>query len=201
MAQALKDHFNIDWDSISEPDLQGLIEQHHLQIPGVYSRQKALFTLFDHLVTPKLIQPIWIIDYPREVSPLARQHRERSDELVERFEGYIGGKEMFDGWSEIVDPQEQRRRFESEQRNLQAGDVEAQPLDEEFIEALSYGCPPLGGIGIGIDRLVMLLTNVWSIREVIAFPLMRPRGGEADGNEKNDRDNNNDSDVDETNDD
>jgi len=196
MAQALKDHFNIDWDSISEPDLQGLIEQHHLQIPGVYSRQKALFTLFDHLVTPKLIQPIWIIDYPREVSPLARQHRERSDELVERFEGYIGGKEMFDGWSEIVDPQEQRRRFESEQRNLQAGDVEAQPLDEEFIEALSYGCPPLGGIGIGIDRLVMLLTNVWSIREVIAFPLMRPRGGEAEGNEKNDRDDNNNSDVD-----
>lgn len=174
IAEALKQYENIDWDTITDDEIATILKQHKFEVAGVYTRNKALFAIFDHLVTGKLMQPTWIVDYPREISPLARQHRSKEG-LVERFEGYIGGKEVFDGWSEIVSPQEQRRRFENEQKNMQAGDDEAQPLDEEFLDALSYGCPPLGGIGFGVDRLVMFLTNTWSIREVIAFPLMRPR--------------------------
>lgn len=170
--EALSEYAGIDWESITDEEIKAVLSRHKFTVPGVYSRAKALFAIYDHLVTPKLIQPTWVIDYPVEVSPLSKTHRSRPGR-VERFEGYVGGKEIFDGWSEIVSAHEQRERFETEQKNLKAGDEEAQPLDEEFLEALSYGCPPLGGIGIGIDRLVMFLTNTWSIREVIAFPLMR----------------------------
>ncbi len=173
--EALKKYLKIDWDKISDAEVKNLIKTNQLKVPGVYTKNKALFIIFDHLVTDKLIEPTWVIDYPTDVSPLSKTHRSRSGR-TERFEGYIGGKEICDGWSEIVSPIEQRERFENEQKNLKAGDEEAQPLDEEFLEALSYGCPPLGGIGIGIDRLVMFLTNTWSIKEVIPFPLMRPRG-------------------------
>ena len=171
--QALQEYAQIDWVTITDQEIKSILTQHKFKIAGVYSRSKALFAIFDHLVAPKLIQPTWVIDYPVEVSPLSKTHRSKKGR-VERFEGYIGGKEICDGWSEIVSEKEQRERFENEQKNLKAGDDEAQPLDEEFLEALSYGCPPLGGIGIGIDRLVMFLTNTWSIREVIAFPLLRP---------------------------
>lgn len=170
--EALREYADIDWDTITDAKIQDILKQNKFQVAGLYTRAKALFAIYDHLVTPQLIQPTWVIDYPVEVSPLAKSHRTKEGR-VERFECYIGGKEMFDGWSEIVSAQEQRKRFETEQKNMQAGDAEAQPLDEEFLTALSYGCPPLGGIGIGIDRLVMFLTNTWSIREVIAFPLLR----------------------------
>jgi len=173
LTEALKEYASLDWDTITDQEIKAILDKNKFKIGGVYSRNKALFAIFDHLVTPKLIQPTWVIDYPVEISPLSKAHRSKAG-LVERFEGYIGGKEICDGWSEIVSPKEQRDRFENEQKNMKAGDDEAQPLDEEFLEALSYGCPPLGGIGIGIDRLVMFLTNTWSIREVIAFPLMRP---------------------------
>jgi len=171
--QALKEYENIEWDEISDDETKKLLEKHKIQVGGVYTKNKALFALFDHLVSPKLIDPTWVTDYPQDVSPLAKSHRSKPGR-VERFEGYIGGKEICDGWSEIVSPLEQRERFETEQQNLRAGDAEAQPLDEDFLDALSYGCPPLGGIGIGIDRLTMFMTNTWSIREVIAFPLLRP---------------------------
>lgn len=171
--ELVKEYLGIEWDKISEGDIKELLKKHKFKVPGVFTKNKALFTLYDHLVTPHLIEPTWVIDYPVEVSPLSKTHREKKGR-VERFEGYVGGKELCDGWSEIVSPVEQRERFENEQKNMKAGDDEAQPLDEEFLEALSYGCPPLGGIGIGIDRLVMFITNTWAIREVIAFPLMRP---------------------------
>jgi lysyl-tRNA synthetase class 2 len=171
--QAVKEHLNLDWETVTDGDIETLLKKNSLTVPGVYTRNKALFTLFDHLVTPKLIDPTWVTDYPQEVSPLSKQHRSKTGR-AERFEGYIGGKEICDGWSEIVSPLEQRERFETEQQNLRAGDAEAQPLDEDFLDALSYGCPPLGGIGIGIDRLTMFMTNTWSIREIIAFPLLRP---------------------------
>jgi len=171
--EALKEYANIDWDTISDKEIEELLKKNAITVRGEKNRNKALFALFDHLVTPQLTKPTWVIDYPREVSPLSKEHRNRPGR-VERFEGYVGGKEICDGWSEIVSGLEQRERFDMEQRNLRAGDDEAQPLDEDFIEALEYGCPPLGGIGIGIDRLVMLLTNTWAIREVIAFPTLRP---------------------------
>lgn len=173
MHQALLEFAQIDFDALSDEQVQALYQQHNIEKPGVYSRGKALFELFDKLVTHQLIAPTWIIDYPKEVSPLSKAHRSRNG-LVERFEGYIGGKEIADGWSEITDPVDQRNRFENEQKNMRAGDSEAHPVDEDFLEAMEYGMPPLGGIGIGIDRLVMFLTNTWSIREVIAFPTLRP---------------------------
>lgn len=171
--ELVKQHLGIDWEVIADDKIQDILVKNKFKVPGVYSRNKALFAIYDHLITPKLIEPTWVIDYPVEVSPLSKIHRSKKGR-VERFEGYIGGKEICDGWSEIVGEHEQRERFENEQKNMKAGDQEAQPLDEEFLTALSYGCPPLGGIGIGIDRLVMFITNTWSIREVIAFPLMRP---------------------------
>lgn len=172
MVSAIKTHLKIDAEKISDADLKSLLAKHKLTLRGVWSRGLALFTLYDHLVTDKFVEPTFVIDYPKEVSPLSKRHR-INERLVERFEGYIGGKEIADGWSEINDPIEQRDRFEHEQENLKTGDVEAHPVDEDFLEALEYGMPPLGGIGIGIDRLVMFLTNTWSIREIIAFPTLR----------------------------
>ena len=174
MKDLVKEHLTIDWDTISDQEVKKLLERHQIKVSGVWTKNKALFSLFDHLVTPKLIEPTWVIDYPREVSPLSKEHRDDPENFVERFEGYIDGEEIFDGWSEITSGLEQRTRFENEQKNMKAGDEETQPLDEDFIEALEYGMPPLGGIGFGIDRLVMLFTNTNSIREVIAFPLLRP---------------------------
>ncbi len=173
METALAEHAGIVLADHNDEQLQSLLAEHHLKLNSDFTRGKAMFALFDELVTPKLIEPTWITDYPRDISPLSKQHRSRP-ELAERFEAYIGGKELADGWSEITDPLDQRNIFENEQKNMRAGDTEAHPLDEDFIEAMEYGMPPLGGIGMGIDRLVMFLTNTWSIKEVIAFPTLRP---------------------------
>lgn len=170
----VKEHLDLDWDKVSDQEVKKLLTKNKIEITGVWTKNKGLFALFEHLVSPKLIEPTWVIDYPRDVSPLSKEHREYPEEFVERFEGYIDGQEIFDGWSEINSGLEQRARFETEQKNLKAGDKESQPLDEDFIEALEYGMPPLGGIGFGIDRLAMLFSNVKNIREVIAFPLLRP---------------------------
>lgn len=171
--EALLKYEHLEWDKVTEAEIRNRLKKADIKVAGEWSKDKALFALYDHFVTPKLIEPTWVIDYPRAVSPLSKEHRTKAGR-VERFEGYVGGKEICDGWSEINSGLEQRARFEQEQRNLKAGDAEAQPLDEDFIQALEYGMPPLGGIGIGIDRLVMLITNTWAIREVIPFPLMRP---------------------------
>jgi lysyl-tRNA synthetase class 2 len=173
MIKVLKKYANIDFENLKDDKIRLLLEENNIELMGEYTRGKAQFQLFDKLVTKSLIDPIWIIDYPRDVSPLSKEHRLNPD-LAERFEAYIGGKELADGWSEIVDPIDQRNIFENEQKRMRAGDEEAHPLDEDFLEAMEYGMPPLGGIGIGIDRLVMFLTNTWSIKEVIPFPTLRP---------------------------
>lgn len=174
MKELVAEHLQIDWDKIDDAEIKSILKKNNLQPTGVWSRNKALFSLFDHLVTPKLTGPIWVIDYPREISPLSKEHRDDPENFVERFEGYMAGKEIFDGWSEITSALEQRSRFENEQKNLKAGDSEAQPLDEDFLETLEYGMPPLGGIGFGIDRLAMLFSGTEGIRDIIPFPLLRP---------------------------
>lgn len=173
MTDALRQFASISVNDATDDELKDLLKQHAITLKSSFTRGKAIFELFDVLVTPHLIEPIWIIDYPRDISPLAKQHRLEPD-MAERFEGYVGGKEIADGWSEITDAIDQRAIFSKEQANMRSGDTEAHPLDEDFLEAMEFGMPPLGGIGIGIDRLVMFLTNTWSIREVIAFPTLRP---------------------------
>ncbi len=180
---ALQEYENLKVDEMSDEELQACLRKNQLKPVGEFTRGKAIFSLFDHLVTGKLIAPTWIIDYPQDVSPLAKAHRTETG-LVERYELYIGGKEIADGWSEITDPLEQRTRFENEQVRMRQGDDEAQPLDEEFLEAMEYGLPPMGGVGMGVDRLVMLLTNNWSIKEVIAFPTLKAVTERADTEEK-----------------
>jgi lysyl-tRNA synthetase class 2 len=149
-----------------------------LEIQPSWGAGKLATEIFERLNEDRLIQPTFVYDFPTEVSPLSKQRADDPD-TVERFELYIGGFEVANAFSELNDPAEQRRRFEAQLRDRAAGDQEAHAMDEDYIRALEFGLPPTAGEGVGIDRLVMLLTNSASIRDVILFPLMRPRAGTA----------------------
>jgi lysyl-tRNA synthetase, class II len=156
---------------------QQLAKMLHVEIPKGAGAGKIASAIFESLWEEHLIQPTFVYDFPTEVSPLSKQRPDDPD-TVERFELYIGGFEVANAFSELNDPIEQRRRFEEQLAQFAAGDQDAHAMDEDYVRALEYGMPPAGGEGVGIDRLVMLLTNSPSIRDVILFPLMRPRADE-----------------------
>ena len=166
--------------SISDDDLRraetaaALARRLHLDVHPSWGAGKIATEIFERLNEEELIQPTFVYDFPTEVSPLSKQKPDDPD-TVERFELYVGGFEIANAFSELNDPAEQRRRFEAQLRDRVAGNTEAHAMDEDYIRALEYGLPPTAGEGVGIDRLVMLLTNSPSIRDVILFPLMRPR--------------------------
>ena len=165
---------------VSETDLRNrdtaaaIARRVHVDLQPGWGPGKIATEIFERLHEEDLVQPTFVYDFPTEVSPLSKQKPE-DPETVERFELYIGGFEVANAFSELNDPAEQRRRFEAQLQDRAAGDLEAHAMDEDYIRALEYGLPPAGGEGVGIDRLVMLLTNSPSIRDVILFPLMRPR--------------------------
>jgi len=167
--------------TVTDPELRSresaaaIARKLHLEVQPSWGAGKIATEIFERLNEDSLIQPTFVHDFPTEVSPLSKQRPDDPD-TVERFELYIGGFEVANAFSELNDPAEQRRRFESQLAVKAAGDLEAHAMDEDYIRALEYGLPPTAGEGVGIDRLVMLLTNSPSIRDVILFPLMRPRG-------------------------
>lgn len=157
-------------------DRKGIIELASTLAPDKkqLSYGKALDIIFDKNVKHHLVQPTFVINPPKEVSPLAKASPENPDE-AERFELVIGGMEIANAFSELTDPEEQRKRFEQQAKEREKGDEESHMIDWDYIQALEYGMPPTGGEGIGIDRLVMIFANKKSIREVILFPLLRPK--------------------------
>jgi len=162
--------------------LRGVCDRHGVAHESSWDSGKLVLELYEKLVEPHLTGPVFVCDYPRSVSPLAREHRD-DPELVERFEAVVLGREIANAFSELNDPVDQRARFEAQAALAAAGDEEAHGVDEDYLRALEYGLPPCGGLGIGVDRLVMLVAGVSSIREVILFPHLRPEGGESGSKE------------------
>ncbi|MFH1105418.1 MAG: lysine--tRNA ligase [Actinomycetota bacterium] len=161
--------------AMSVADARRLAKKANVHVEEAWGVGKIVAEMFEGLVEPTLWNPTFVIDFPKEISPLAKDHR-TTPGLVERFEVICTGSELANAFSELNDPVEQRRRFEAQVEARNAGDEEAHPMDEDFIRALEYGLPPTGGLGVGVDRLVMLLTDQASIREVVLFPALRPEG-------------------------
>jgi lysyl-tRNA synthetase class 2 len=176
MTEAIEEKTGLNVITCSTEDLQQTAKTHGVDISKIHGRGKLIDELFSITVEPELIQPTFIVDYPLELSPLAKKHRSKEG-VVERFEGYIVGREICNAFSELNDPIDQRERFEAQVRMKEEGDDEAHQIDEDFIRSLEYGMPPTAGLGVGIDRLTMLLTNQTSIRDVIFFPQMKPEIG------------------------
>ena len=181
MKEAIKEYGGIDVDSLSDKEmLKMLDDSEHCDTSKLNSRGLMIAAMFDVFAQPKLIQPHHIYDHPKETTPLCKWHRDpkaREEGLVERFESFILAHELCNAYSELNDPELQRTLLEAQAERRDAGDEEASPLDEEFIEAICQGMPPTGGVGIGLDRVVMLLANCSTIRDVLYFPWMKPLEG------------------------
>ncbi len=178
MVDAVKKYAGVDFDAIhSTEDAKKLADEHHIEYEDRHEKGDILNLFFEEYVEGHLIQPVFIIDHPVEISPLTKKKPEKP-EYVERFEFFMNGWEMANAYSELNDPIDQRERFEAQERLLAAGDEEANHTDEDFLNALSIGMPPTGGIGFGIDRMVMMMTDSGAIRDVLLFPTMKTLGKE-----------------------
>lgn len=177
MFEAIKKHLGVDVEKLTDEELKQEVKKRKLEVGkrgGRFNRGLTIVSLFE-TVEEKLIDPVFIIDFPKETTSLCKLHRD-NPELIERFEPYIGGKEIGNAYTELNDPDLQRHFFEEEVKAKAGGDGETHPLDNDFLEAMEYGMPPTGGLGLGIDRMVMILTGMDSIRNVIAFPTLKDRG-------------------------
>jgi len=154
-------------------ELRRIANEFGVPVEEAWGPGKLILEIYEKTTEAALWGPVFVLDYPKEVSPLARDHREVPD-LVERFEAIVAGRELMNAFSELIDPVEQRVRFDDQARAKAAGEQDTMPIDEDYVRALEYGLPPTGGLGIGIDRLVMLLADVQTIRDVILFPTLRP---------------------------
>lgn len=172
MAESIEKYTGIDISDMDEKQLRDVCKQLHISVDESMGKGKLIDEIFGEKVEANLIQPTYITDYPIEMTPLAKKHRSK-DGLVERFELFVNGKEIANAYSELNDPIDQRERFEDQLKLAERGDDEAMVLDEDFLRALEYGMPPTSGLGIGIDRLTMLLTGQHSIQEVLFFPQMK----------------------------
>ena len=173
MKEAIKKHVKIDVDKLSDAELRNELRNYNIETREDFSRGLAITLLFEELVEDKLIQPVHIIDHPKESSPLCKEKRGDKN-LIERFESYANGMELCNAYSELNDSVKQKELLNEQVKKRKSGDEEAHPMDEDFIRALEYGMTPTGGLGVGIDRMVILLTDSKTIRDVIAFPTMRP---------------------------
>ncbi len=177
MTEALKKFADIDIDQVTDADKDKLCKAHQLDLGDDFTKGELLQALFEELVEDKLIEPAFITLHPIESTPLCKKWREKPEsELIERFEPYIAGMEIANAYSELNDPILQRKLLEEQAKKLKIGkDKEAHPMDEDFVEAIEYGMPPTGGVGIGVDRMAMILLDKPSIRDVILFPFMKPK--------------------------
>jgi lysyl-tRNA synthetase class 2 len=175
MFEAIEAYTGVDISNMDEAELRGVAKKFHVEIDPSMGKGKLIDEIFGETCEPNLVQPTFITDYPVEMSPLAKKHREKEG-IVERFEAICNGKEILNSFTELNDPIDQRERFEAQLELGKRGDDEAMVLDEDFLRALEYGMPPTAGLGIGMDRLAMIMTNSPSIQDVIFFPQMKKKG-------------------------
>jgi len=172
MTEAIEEYGGFDVTSMNDSEIKEKMDEVDAELDSSYERGLAIAEIFEEVAEEHLVQPVHIVDHPEETTPLCMEHREK-DGMIERFESFIAGMEVSNAYTELRDPVKQRVLFEKEERRQEEGDDEAHPIDMDFVNALELGMPPTGGLGIGIDRIVMIMTDQESIRDVLLFPMMK----------------------------